>query len=209
MMSGPPLCMVCKHAHYPDEKCPICGHRGKSRSFKRYAEFCSSTGPTRMDLHFKIFDKNSTPPDMMNKLWSLARIMRQHVFVKELKVNEEYEFDKVEMSSRHLISFLGDAPISYTRWRVVEEKGSVFAMLERWCTLVRHRRNGYAKSIIVRAVQDIVRQQSSLSAIVTSCPKNSEATRSLVEKIGFKRVGQPYESPRGVFQRYILSRPFR
>ncbi len=203
------MCRACKHPHFPTQKCPICGHRGKAKSHKRYESFCKSTGPTSTELHYKIFDSSNTPPKSRNKLWSLATIMRQHVFVKEFNVNEDAEFDNVETSSRHLISFIGDAPISYTRWRVVQEAGSVFALLERWCTLKRHRRNGYGKHIIMRAVQDIVRHQSSLSAIVTSCPNTNIPARALVESIGFKRVGQPHETSRGVFQRYILSRPFR
>jgi hypothetical protein len=204
------MCRVCKHPHYPDEKCPICGHRGKAKSHKRYENVCKSTGPTPTELHFKIFDSSSkTSSETRKKLWALAKIMREHVFVKELLVNHDAEFDNVEGASRHVISFIGDAPISYTRWRVVQEGGSVFAMLERWCTLTRHRRNGYGKRTMVCAVQDIVRHQSSLSAIVTNCPNNSPTGRSFVESMGFKRVGQPHETPRGVFQRYILSRPFR
>lgn len=32
-----PLCLACRHPHFPDEKCPICGHFGKAKAYKRYA----------------------------------------------------------------------------------------------------------------------------------------------------------------------------
>lgn len=103
---------------------------------------------------------------------------------------------------------VGDAPISYARWRVVEDSCSRFAVIERWCTLKRHRNKKFASRLLKRAVKDISSQQSSLSAIVTPCPSSDRGARRLIESLGFSKVGEPQENRRGVYQRFILSRPF-
>ena len=170
-------------------------------------EHCRSKGPSNMNLHFKMFDRRNTAPEELSKLWKLAKIMRRHVFVRELEVAEEKEFDDHDGFSRHIISFIGDAPISYARWRVVEETGSTFALIERWCPLHRHRNLTFAKQLLRATIRDISSVRSTLSAIVTTCP-NQPVPLRVVESIGFKQIGRQFEKGGRVFQRLILSRPF-
>jgi len=203
----PPMCKACRHPHHPWQKCPICGHAGKAKAYRRYEAFCKSTGPTPAVMHYRIFDRSNTKEDELNKLWQLARIVRRHVFVTELGIPEDKEFDAHDLTSRHLLSFVGDAPISYLRWRVVEEAGSQFALIGRLCTLKRHRLQKCAKKLMKRAILDIGTQQRSLSAIVTNCPAQP-IHKHLADSCGFKRVGQQFEQRGRVHQRYILSRPF-
>ena len=40
--SPAPLCQTCDHRHHAHEKCPVCGHTGKSKSYRRYDDKCIS-----------------------------------------------------------------------------------------------------------------------------------------------------------------------
>lgn len=205
---GIPLCFACKHCHFPNEKCRICGHSGKAKAHRRYEALCKSKGPTPGTLHFKFFDRRSSSKEEIEKMWTLAKIMRQHVFVKEWKILPEKEFDIYDKVSRHAISFIGDAPISYCRWRIDEDSGSDYAIIERWCTLHRHRNMKFGTRLMQAAIADISCMKSSLSAIVTLCPVKVAYAHDLIERVGFRRIGRQFERDGAMFQRYILSKPF-
>ena len=54
--------------------------------------------------------------------------MRRHVYLEELKVQSEAEYDAFDATSRHVIGMIGDAPVGYVRWRI-EPTGDILPRL--------------------------------------------------------------------------------
>jgi hypothetical protein len=92
-----PLCNVCKHHHRQEDKCSVCGHKGKGKIFRLLAENRVYGG-----LNFKYFDQR-TPEPTRKGYWKLCDIIRRRVFLDELKGMPEQEFDAFDLSSRHII----------------------------------------------------------------------------------------------------------
>jgi hypothetical protein len=92
-----PLCNVCKHNHRQEDKCPVCGHKGKGKIFRLLAENRVYGG-----LNFKYFDQR-TPEPTRKGYWKLCDIIRRRVFLDELKGMPEQEFDAFDFSSRHIV----------------------------------------------------------------------------------------------------------
>ena len=194
------------HSSYPhhqvdlDEKSTLIEEEGSSRI-------------ERDRLRYIRFDRSSTNTEEHIKLWELSKIVRRNVFIEETtkgRREEDEEFDVHDQFSRHVMSFLGDMPVSYGRWRVVDDEGSSYALIDRWCTLERHRKHGYAKRLLVEIVDDIRRQKCSLSAVVVICPETARnGAPRVVERLGFRRIGQPFERDDAIFFRAIVARPFR
>jgi len=155
-MSDAPICPSCLHPHYPDVRCHICGHKGKGNSF-RLPKFLGSDHR----LHFENFNSAnsnvswSESVSRWQALSNLARIIRRDVFVTDLHIPENLEFDEHENfeSTRHTIGFLGDAPVCYARWRLAEVSGSTCALLDRICVKQGYRMRGIATSALQHIMQ--------------------------------------------------------
>mmetsp|Transcript_19713 Transcript_19713/g.23457 ORF Transcript_19713/g.23457 Transcript_19713/m.23457 type:complete len:217 (+) Transcript_19713:114-764(+) len=158
LQSDVPICPSCKHPHYPEVRCSICGHKGKGNSF-RLPKFQGADN----NLHFIDFDASATEDcwcqqiTNWNALSSLAGILRRHVFCTELKILEEQEFTEDDSSpnTRHILGFLGDSPVSYARWRLQIESDTVTAVIDRLCVKDYYRGRGIARATLHHAMQDI------------------------------------------------------
>lgn len=117
----------------------------------------SKRGPTDTNLHFVSFDISSLDKTSEGH-FELVRILRRRVFVDELHVQHESEFDEYERNSRHVLGFLGDAPVSYARWRLDGE----MALIDRLCTLRGYRNRNVARRCLESVARDIVSTTTSL-----------------------------------------------
>mmetsp|Transcript_12152 Transcript_12152/g.48922 ORF Transcript_12152/g.48922 Transcript_12152/m.48922 type:complete len:209 (-) Transcript_12152:689-1315(-) len=107
-------------------------------------------GPADMNLHFVIF--NLTNADSSHQgYYKLARILRRRIFVDELGIQDDVEFDELDGVSRHSIGLFGDAPASYARWRVNGEA----VVVDRLCTLPGYRMRHVARKCLENLAQNV------------------------------------------------------
>ena len=79
---------------------------------------------------------------------------------------EALERDDCEAQSRHILGLIGDAPVSYARWRVMsaaDVDGAAAApaappvvVIDRLVTLPAYRRRGFAKLTLTDTLMDIL-----------------------------------------------------
>mmetsp|Transcript_8056 Transcript_8056/g.19136 ORF Transcript_8056/g.19136 Transcript_8056/m.19136 type:complete len:280 (-) Transcript_8056:18-857(-) len=205
----PPMCTACNHAHFPDQRCPICGHKGKGNSF-RLPKFKGS--PTH--LHFKAFDQHSHEAKWSEyqqeaishwtALSALASIVRRRVFVQELGIQENLEFDEHEPNSRHVVGFMGDAPVAYARWRLdtaPDGSGSnhSVAVLDRLCVLGNYRTQNVARNMLNFVMQDIAQMPFPMpvTIVVTNVPATYDALLQKLLGHGFAIMSQETFLERG------------
>lgn len=117
-------------------------------------------GPADTNLHFVYFEGNSG--NMHHGNFELARILRRRIFIEELGVTMQAEFDSFDVSSRHVLGLLGDAPVSYARWRL---DGDI-AVIDRVCTLNEYRQRHMARKCLENMVQDISAFSGQLNLVV-------------------------------------------
>ena len=133
-----------------DQRCSICGHKGKGNSFRlpRYR------GSDR-NLHFESFDVTSATTEKYSQhvtRWSalstLAMLMRRDIFMIAQKVPEELEFDahESEPTTRHVLGLIGDGPVAYARWRLATIGGNNVALFDRLCVKEPYRTRGVARA---------------------------------------------------------------
>jgi predicted GNAT family N-acyltransferase len=121
----------------------------------------SLRGPTDMNLHFVYFESNSNDANRPG-CFELARILRRRIFVEELGVCTQAEFDEHDIVSRHVLGLLGDAPVSYARWRL---DGDI-AVIDRLCTLNRYRQRSVARKCLENVIQDISQFCAELKLVI-------------------------------------------
>lgn len=73
-----------------------------------------------------------------------AKMIRQHVFVKEQNVPLHIELDEYDKSATHFVGYINNEPICASRFRLINDYGK----LERICLLKQYRGNGYGKKIV-------------------------------------------------------------
>lgn len=112
-------------------------------------------------------------------LFSLARKIREKVFIVEQKVDEVDEFDEFEAESLHYLLFVGDKAVGTARWRRVGDK----VKLERFAVLKGYRRKSYGDYLLQRVVADAKKEGTPiyLHAQLKAIP--------FYERRGFKKVG--------------------
>lgn len=120
----------------------------------------SMRGPADSNLHFVYFETNSGKVN--NGYIELARILRRRIFIEELGVHNQAEFDEHDIISRHVLGLFGDAPVSYARWRF---DGDV-AIIDRLCTLDGYRQRNVARKCLEYVVQDISTFSTEMKLIV-------------------------------------------
>eukprot|EP00639_Heterosigma_akashiwo_P010353 CAMPEP_0206361198 /NCGR_PEP_ID=MMETSP0294-20121207/202_1 /ASSEMBLY_ACC=CAM_ASM_000327 /TAXON_ID=39354 /ORGANISM="Heterosigma akashiwo, Strain CCMP2393" /LENGTH=111 /DNA_ID=CAMNT_0053806003 /DNA_START=101 /DNA_END=433 /DNA_ORIENTATION=+ len=106
-----PMCTVCSHPHHPEDRCKVCGHRGKGKTYRLLTD-----GPPSQGLHFDFFDTR-TPQNEYTGKWKFCEIIRRRIFVEEGGLPEAFEFDEYDAPSRHALIMIGDAPVGCGRWR--------------------------------------------------------------------------------------------
>lgn len=148
------------------QKCPVCGHRGKGKTYLLVAK---TTAPSCATLHFESFDQRHEA-QAFKSLWALARIVRNRVFVEEGRIAAELEFDVNDRSSRHVLGLVGDAPVLCARWRVEfgeggsgggqqQGKGSgggcSIAVIDRLAVLEPYRGRGFSSHTLKFLLEDV------------------------------------------------------
>jgi len=108
-------------------------------------------GPSNLNLHFVGFDSR-TAQDTREGYFQLARILRRRIFVEELGVGVDVEFDEHDFTSQHVLGLFGDAPVTYARWHIVGHA----AVVDRLCTLPEYRRRSVARRCLEYVAHDVM-----------------------------------------------------
>mmetsp|Transcript_13557 Transcript_13557/g.42788 ORF Transcript_13557/g.42788 Transcript_13557/m.42788 type:complete len:262 (+) Transcript_13557:279-1064(+) len=146
-------------------------------------------GPTDANLHFVRFDLS--PTDIACRgYYELVRILRRRIFVDELGVQLNVEFDKFDPSSRHILGLLGDAPVSYARWRL---DGQV-AVIDRLCTLQGYRNRSVGRRCLENVAHDVLsttaQLQTSFEYMVLLVPRNEGLLQQKLADANFVPVAE-------------------
>ncbi len=80
--------------------------------------------------------------------WEAARYIRRRVFIDEQECPPAEEWDAHDATSRHLLGWLGDAPIAVARWRAVPHDDLIVAKLERFAVLPAFRGAGHGRTLV-------------------------------------------------------------
>ena len=129
-------------------------------------------------------------PVTSEPLWSLARSIRQTVFVEEQRCPPEEEWDAFDTweapgAARHVVLFAGGSPAGTARWRIARTAdGSEVAKLERIALLPPHRRRGLAR-VLVGALVEAARA-SGAERVALSAQTHLE---DFYGSFGFRRCG--------------------
>ncbi len=129
-------------------------------------------------------------PVTSEPLWSLARSIRQTVFVEEQRCPPEEEWDAFDTweapgAARHVVLFAGGSPAGTARWRIARmADGTEVAKLERIALLPPHRRRGLARVLVGALVE--AAQASGAPRIALSAQAHLE---DFYGTFGFHRSG--------------------
>lgn len=126
-------------------------------------------GPSSLNLHFLGFDSR-TDQDTRVGYFQLARILRRRIFVEELGVGVDIEFDEYDVTSQHTLGLFGDAPATYARWHI---RGHT-AIVDRLCTLPEYRRRSVARRCLEYIAHAIVNTNGcnqSVTCLIVLVPK--------------------------------------
>ncbi len=135
-------------------------------------------------------------PVTSEPLWSLARSIRQRVFVEEQRCppHEEWDvFDEWEApgAARHVVLFAGGSPAGTARWRVARTADGSFgadvARLERIALLPPHRGGGLGRILVGALVE--AAEAAGLRRIALSAQSHLE---SFYRSFGFRRSGDDF-----------------
>lgn len=148
-----PLCTVCNHKHVQGIKCAVCGHVGRSQIYQKMRIRAN----TLRSFKLESFDSSTVDNDTALDLWAVVSELRKTIFVQELYIPTELEFDCFDQSSRHTIGTLGDALVSVARWRYIsdEVENVVYALIDRFGVLLAYRRRGFGKAMMDGIISDI------------------------------------------------------
>lgn len=175
-----PLCPTCKHHHHSHEKCSVCGHVGKSKKYRKYEAQCKSHSMPYAHVSLRAFcfrqrgerqggrttfacehvycTERRTDPTPAVGDWRMALLLRKLIFGEHSRPDQLSARDK---SAVHCLLFVGDVPVSYSRW-VLEEarpsmssplssasrqsnfKSQAHLVIELLGTLAQYRRRGLA-----------------------------------------------------------------
>mmetsp|Transcript_9393 Transcript_9393/g.28726 ORF Transcript_9393/g.28726 Transcript_9393/m.28726 type:complete len:247 (+) Transcript_9393:120-860(+) len=126
--------------------------------------------PSDCNLHFVFFDM--TEESLYQSHNDLARILRRRVFIEEMSVPDDIEFDSADREARHSLGLYGDAPVAYARWRLVGSR----VVIDRLCTLRPYRKRGVARTFLNNIFRDVTlltsRVQIQFDALVLHVPKD-------------------------------------
>ena len=132
-------------------------------------------------------------PVTSEPLWSLARSIRQRVFVEEQRCppHEEWDvFDEWDApgAARHIVLFAGGSPAGTARWRVARTAdGGEVAKLERIALLPPHRRGGLGRILVGALVE--AAEEAGLRRLVLSAQSHLEG---FYGGFGFRRSGDDF-----------------
>ncbi|KDO24382.1 hypothetical protein SPRG_10460 [Saprolegnia parasitica CBS 223.65] len=166
------LCRVCNHEHEQGVKCPICGHIGKCKVLmllKKNAPINQvSLRAFRIDVH--------ASPILGD--WSFSRLLREQIFALPTAMFGAPLFDNLDVTNacKHILIFVGDAPVGTARWSFTYDNGVEVALIEKFGLLDTHRRLGHGTKMLEYIIQDIATTSAEVGrdvfAIVASVRNN-------------------------------------
>ncbi|KAJ0408895.1 hypothetical protein ATCC90586_005932 [Pythium insidiosum] len=195
-----PLCSVCDHRHEQGVKCSVCGHTGKSRVF-HLLKMKSMAGAFTV----RGFDCLTRTPSIHNLdrgLYAFTKILRGRIF----SCNEL----PADLNARHLVAFVGDAPIGTARWRMTLLGNEFTVEIDNIGILEPKRRQGFGKQFLLHTLTDIDRRLRELDTpcvmVQAFIPDSVDtvAALKLFEALGFKHDGQRVQRDSQAFFRMVL-----
>lgn len=206
------VCARCKHAHGEFDKCRVCQHIGRGVIFPGPED----DQPPAATLRLEVFDARSEPLAVSKGYMRLAQLLRNQVFIGELKMlkgfeseaasgrrKEVQEVDEFEAASRHVIGLIGDAPVSYARWRPMQlsaidgpAAAGLIVIIDRFLVLPMYRKRKIGRSTLHKCVLDVVQTSKMLgvadvqrvSMFVPRDPKCAYAAQT-ADGLGIKARG--------------------
>lgn len=163
-----PLCEVCKHHHHQGSKCSVCGHVGKCSIFPKMKL-------RAQELHsFKaeFYDPSNIQE---NGQWDILAELRKRIYCTEMCIPAEEEFvSQQEGESRHMIGYIGDAPIALARYHIELLDNTSVAVVDRFGVLVSHRGRGVARQCLPLLLSDVhAVSQGAVTGLFFSTPLHS------------------------------------
>jgi hypothetical protein len=96
------------------------------------------------EMRFRIYSQSTVNRDIYECFNGLSNLIRNNVFVKELKIPATIEFDDHDPCAMHAHVLMGDALYCYARLWICEGRpnsGVRWAVLDRLCTANNSKRN--------------------------------------------------------------------
>mmetsp|Transcript_10252 Transcript_10252/g.20084 ORF Transcript_10252/g.20084 Transcript_10252/m.20084 type:complete len:367 (-) Transcript_10252:647-1747(-) len=127
----------------------------------------------------KIYTKETMDPIAYSCFHKISRYMRTNVFIKELNIPVQIEFDERDDVALHGIVLIGDAPQTYARFWIDSGESNVkWAVLDRMCTLRSvhvSRQKGHAVYMLNSLVYylDSIAAKANLHVLVVHVPIKS------------------------------------
>ncbi|GLE00973.1 hypothetical protein PINS_up009770 [Pythium insidiosum] len=190
----PPLCS--------GVKCCVCGHTGKSRVFhvfkiKSKANAFSVQG-------FDCLTRTPSVHNLDRGLYAFTKILRGRIFsCGDLPA---------DLNARHLVAFVGDAPIGIARWRLIPMRDNHMIEIDYVGIVDSKRQQGFGKQFLQHAFTDIDRRLrelditcSTAQAHIPDDSADAVAAMRLFESMGFKHDGERVQRDNQSLFRMVLS----
>lgn len=151
---------------------------------------------------------------MNNPLFQKAMQVRKSVFVDEMGIDPQVDFDEFDIDAAHFLIDVNDHPVATARWRETE-KG---VKIERLAVVKEFRRQGFGQLLLRQVVLDVL---PSKKTIYLHSPDNLvdffiwhgfEPTDDKVEELGFEAYVMIYvrdEAQRMTQKKNLISRLFK
>lgn len=119
------------------------------------------------------FTRNPSIFNLDVGLWALIKILRGRLFPTYIS-NQA-----IEVASRHVVAFIGEAPIATARWRVVTQGDEHAVEIDLFGVLESKRHMGNGKKLLEMLLEDIgtrlVQLQAHCTAVFALIPDNEFA----------------------------------
>lgn len=161
-----PMCNVCNHHHHQGVKCGVCGHVGRCNIFPKMKARASEL--RRVSVCF--YDPGSVQRDGD---WDVVALMRNAIYCGELNIPHGEEFvQQEEAVSRHMLAFVGDAPVVCGRYRLSKgSEGQDIAVVDRFGVLPEFRGRGLGRQCLPQLIADVsAATGSSATEVVFAVP---------------------------------------
>ncbi|DBA00598.1 TPA: hypothetical protein N0F65_007727 [Lagenidium giganteum] len=171
-------------------KCPVCGHTGKSRVFQLPKIQVPAYAFSVLGYDARSRTQSRQAAANARGLEAFVRLIRKRLY-PATAVDFPHDGE-----ARHLVAFVGDAPIGIVRWRILVENDVTCACIEFLGVVEQKRGQGYGKQFVQRIVEDVSMtlqaMMSPVSKIVADIPaQDADAAVKVFAANGFAIQQQP------------------
>jgi predicted GNAT family N-acyltransferase len=133
-----------------------------------------------------------------DELYNHVFSIRTEVFVDEVEVDDEDEYDGFDHLATHYLAWYGDKPVGAARWRLQSNSGKY--RLERFAVLKPYRGIGVGRALLEKVMSDIPLGKGEVYV--------HAQTHNLgyYQKFGFVPEGEEFEEV-GIPHRKMVYRP--